>query len=146
MSSYFWKLELSFLASIVNYVTTLLAALYVIPHQQYIPPYFKKMYKWHPTIQTMSKHGCKINERMLQTTSLSTLVEKGGCIYIPQREKNHYYNNISLPWAPAFFLLDHLFCLSHYKTHWTMSMNNVDLTTSLLGTSNFIITMTFFSW
>ena len=28
--------------------------------------------------------------------------------------------------GPCVFLLEHLFCLSHHKTCWTMSMDNVD--------------------
>ena len=55
-----------------------------------------------------------------------------------------YYNNISLPWAPAFFLLEHLFCLSHRKTRWTMSLDNVGLKICLLGYSDSMVTLTFF--
>ena len=48
-----------------------------------------------------------------------------------------------LPWAFAFSTIAH-FCLSHDKTHWTMSMDNVDLKTCLLRTSNSMITLAFF--
>ena len=55
-----------------------------------------------------------------------------------------YYKNIYLPWALAFFLPEHLFCLSHRKTRWTMSMDSVSIKICLLGTLNFMITLTFF--
>jgi hypothetical protein len=29
--------------------------------------------------------------------------------------------------GPCLFLVDHLFCLSHYKTRWTMSVDYVSL-------------------
>ena len=59
--------------------------------------------------------------------------------------KNHY-NVISLPWALTFFLIKHLFCFSHRKTRWTMSVDNVGLKICLLGTLNFMVTLTFFPW
>ena len=59
--------------------------------------------------------------------------------------KSHY-KNISLPWAIAFFLLKHLFCLSHRKTHWIMSVDNVGLKICILGTSNSMVTLIFFPW
>ena len=34
-------------------------------------------------------------------------------------------------------------CLSHCKTHWTMLVNNVGLEICPLGTSNFMVTLTF---
>ena len=37
-------------------------------------------------------------------------------------------------------------CHSHNKTRWTMSVNNVGFKLCLLGTSNFMITLTFFPW
>ena len=40
-------------------------------------------------------------------------------------------------------LPEHLFCLSHRKTRWTMSMDNVGLETCLLGTSNSMATLIF---
>ena len=33
--------------------------------------------------------------------------------------------------GPCIFLLEHLFCLSHHKTHWTMSVDNVGPTADL---------------
>ena len=45
-----------------------------------------------------------------------------------------------------FFLLEHFFCLSHCKTHWTIPINNAGLKICLLGTSNSMVTMTFFPW
>jgi hypothetical protein len=45
----------------------------------------------------------------------------------------NYYNNISLPWALAFSLRKHLFCLSHCKTRWTMSVNNVGFEKMSIG-------------
>ena len=42
MSPYSWELELLFLTCIVDFVTTILATFYVLPHQQYIPLYFGK--------------------------------------------------------------------------------------------------------
>jgi hypothetical protein len=47
---------------------------------------------------------------------------------------------------PCLFLLDHLFCLSHRKTHWTMSVDYVGLQICLLGTSTSMVTLTFFLW
>ena len=38
--------------------------------------------------------------------------------------------------GPHPFLPDHLFCLSHHKTLWTMSMDYVGLKIGPLGTSN----------
>ena len=29
--------------------------------------------------------------------------------------------------GPCLFLLEHLFCLSHPKTRWTMLVDNIDL-------------------
>ena len=46
---------------------------------------------------------------------------------------------------PCTFLLEHLFYLSHRKTRWTMSINNVGLKICLLRTSNSMVTLTFFS-
>jgi hypothetical protein len=40
--------------------------------------------------------------------------------------KNHY-DNITLLLAFVFFLLEHLFSISHRQTHWTMSVDNVAL-------------------
>jgi hypothetical protein len=41
------------------------------------------------------------------------------------------------------FLLGHLFCLSHRKTRWTMSVDYVGLKICLLGTLNSMVTLTF---
>ena len=46
--------------------------------------------------------------------------------------------------GPCFSLVEHLFCLSHCKTYWTMSVDNVSLKICLLGTSNSMIPLTFF--
>ena len=35
--------------------------------------------------------------------------------------------------GPYLCLLEHLFCLSHHKTNWTMSLYNVSLITCHLG-------------
>ena len=40
---------------------------------------------------------------------------------------NFHYNIISLPWPLPIFLPERLFCLSHRKIHWTVSMDNVGL-------------------
>ena len=51
--------------------------------------------------------------------------------------------------GPHHFLPDHLFCLSHRKTRWTISTDYVGLKLCLLGTSTFMVTLTFFpklSW
>ena len=42
------------------------------------------------------------------------------------------------------FSSDHLFCLSHRKMHWTMSVDNVGPKICLLGTSNSMVTLTIF--
>ena len=39
-----------------------------------------------------------------------------------------------------FFQPEHLYCLSHRQTHWTIWMNNVGLQICLLETLNFILT------
>ena len=46
--------------------------------------------------------------------------------------------------VPCIFLPEHLFCLSHCNTRGTMSMDNVGLKTRLLGSSNSMVTLTFF--
>ena len=56
------------------------------------------------------------------------------------------YNNISLSCTLAFFYQSTLFSLSHCKTCWTMSMDNIGLKMRLLGTSNTMVTLTFFLW
>ena len=50
----------------------------------------------------------------------------------------------SLNFTITIFL--YIFCLSHRKTCWIMSMDNVGLKICLLGISNFMITLTFFPW
>ena len=56
------------------------------------------------------------------------------------------YNSICVSWALAFFLPEHFFCLSHCKTHWIMSVDNVGFKICLLGTSNVMVTLTYFPW
>jgi len=48
--------------------------------------------------------------------------------------------------GPCLFLLEHLFCLSHRKTYWIMSVDNVGLKICLLGTSNSMVTLSFPPW
>ena len=48
------------------------------------------------------------------------------------------------PWS--FFLSQLLFCLSHRKTRWTISVYKLGLKISLLGISYSTITLTFFPW
>ena len=86
---------------------------------------------------------------MKKKSSLTILLSSLAFIFSSPPQINpliFYYNNISLPWALAFFLPEHLSCLSHHQTRWTMSVDNVDLKICLLGTSNFMIALTFFSW
>lgn len=47
---------------------------------------------------------------------------------------------------PCFFLLEHFICVSHYKIHWTISVDNVGLRMCLLWTSNSKVTLTDFPW
>ena len=47
--------------------------------------------------------------------------------------------------GPCLFLQKHLFCIFHNKSHRTMSEDNVGLKICLLGTSNFMVALTFFS-
>ena len=47
--------------------------------------------------------------------------------------------------GPCLFLPERLFRLSHCKTHWTVSMDYIlGLTIYILGTSNFMLALTFF--
>ena len=48
--------------------------------------------------------------------------------------------------ATCLFLLEHPFCLSHRKIRWTMSMDNIGFKIRLLGSSNSMVTLTFFPW
>jgi len=59
--------------------------------------------------------------------------------------KKHCYNNISLPWAPTFFYKN-TFCLSHCKTRWTMSVDNVGLKTFFGGPLIPRLLWLFFPW
>ena len=40
----------------------------------------------------------------------------------------------------------HLFCFSHCKTRWTMSLDNASLQICLFETSNCMLTFTFYPW
>jgi len=70
-------------------------------------------------------HFWKKNKKSSLIILLSSLV----FIFFSQQKKslNFYFNNISLPWTLAFILLKHLFCFSHRKTYWIMSMDYVGL-------------------
>ena len=46
--------------------------------------------------------------------------------------------------VPCLFLHEQFFCFSHCITRWTMLVDNVGLETCLLGTSNSMVTLTFF--
>ena len=48
--------------------------------------------------------------------------------------------------GPYYFLPQHLFCLSHCKTHWTMLMDDLGLVICLWGILNSMVTLTFFPW
>ena len=48
--------------------------------------------------------------------------------------------------GPCLFLLEHLFCLSHRKTCWTMSMDNVGLKICLFGDLELHGHLSFFPW
>ena len=61
---------------------------------------------------------------------------------IIKKSLHHHFSAI----GPYLILPNHLFCLSHHKTHWAMSVNSVGLKICLLGTSNPMVTLTFFSW
>jgi hypothetical protein len=56
---------------------------------------------------------------------------------------------VSLSWSLTFavkveFAFENLFCLSHCKTYWTMTMGNVGVKVGLLGTSSSMVILTFF--
>ena len=55
-------------------------------------------------------------------------------------------NIISFAMGTCLFQLEHLFCLSHHKTCWSMSVDTISLKICLLETLNFMITLTFFPW
>ena len=46
--------------------------------------------------------------------------------------------------GPCLFPVEYIFCLPHRKTHWTMSVDNIELNICLLGISNVMVTLTFF--
>ena len=48
--------------------------------------------------------------------------------------------------GPLLFFLDHLFCLSQRKTHWTMAVDRVGLKKYILRTSTSVVTLPFFPW
>ena len=48
--------------------------------------------------------------------------------------------------GPCLFLSYHLFCFSHHKTRWTMSVDYAGIKICLLGTSTSMITLTLFLW
>jgi hypothetical protein len=58
-------------------------------------------------------------------------------------KKKPPFITISLCMGLCLFLPEHLFCFSHRKICWTMSVNNVGL--CLLGTLNSMVALTFFS-
>ena len=61
--------------------------------------------------------------------------------------KKHFIQKIIIIFlrhGPYLLLPEHLFCLSHHKTCWTMSMDNVGLKMCLLGTSYFMVTLTLY--
>ena len=51
--------------------------------------------------------------------------------------------SLSLCMIPWHLQRENLFCLSHCKTCWTMTMINVGLKIDLLGTSSSMVTLTF---
>ena len=77
------RLELLFIASIVNLMMTLLATLSMTPHQQYIPSCFEK--NWHNTTQITPnkdareiKECCKISKIVLNYNGqVSSIVRLG---------------------------------------------------------------------
>ena len=87
-------------------------------------------------------------KRTILNKKIKLIIFLSSLVFIFSSQKNisfkPYYNIISLPWALPF-LLEHLFCHSHRKTRWTMWVDNVDLEIYLLGTSNSMVTLTFFS-
>ena len=66
------------------------------------------------------------------------------CVRLNFPQKKHslkiYYTNISRPLP--FFLLEHLFWLSHRRTRWTVLVDNVGLKICRLGTSNSMVALT----
>ena len=68
---------------------------------------------------------------------------------LPKKEKKNHSKFIGrafLCHGPLpFSSRDHLFCLSHHKTRWTMLVDYVGLKICLLGTSTYMVTLTFIS-
>ena len=104
-----------------------------------------------PRIKKMNVlHFCNIcpSREILKKrrSSLTILLSSHVFVFLfPKKSLINHYNNISLP-CPCLFLPLHIFCLSHRKTRWTVSLDNVSLQICLLETSNFMITPTFISW
>ena len=65
---------------------------------------------------------------------------------LPQASIEFLFITTFLCRGPLLFLLEHLFCLSHRKTRWTMLVDNVGLKLCLLGTLNSMIILTFSPW
>ena len=64
-------------------------------------------------------------------------------LFFQKKSLKIYYSNI-LCHGPLVFFYHSTSFASHHKTHWTMSINNVGLKSCFFGTSNLMITMTFF--
>jgi hypothetical protein len=77
------------------------------------------------TFFTMCPHWAVLREKnRTLTILLSSLVFN---FFISWKKIIIYYNNIYLSWVFALFLIEHLFCLSHRKTRWTMLVDDVGL-------------------
>ena len=86
-------------------------------------------------------------KRKSLTILLSSLVIF--CLHLLFPKNNsliNYYEIISMtcPPLPSFFCV--LFCFSHRKTRWTMSLDNIGLKICLMGTLNSMVTLTFCPW
>jgi hypothetical protein len=64
----------------------------------------------------------------------------------PKKFHSKYVTTIFLCHGPLPFKPYHLFCVSHHKTRWTMSMDYVGLKICLMGTSTSMVTLTIFPW
>jgi hypothetical protein len=89
-----------------------------------------------------TKNGSLEKKEKSSTILLSFLVF---IVSLPPQKKNiknslHYHFSTM---GPCLFLPEHLFSLSHRKTRWTLSMDNVVLKKCLLETSNSTVTLTF---
>ena len=80
----------------------------------------------------------KIKSRL--TISLPSLVF---VIFFFTKLKKKVLCHRPLPFYFLLFLLEHLFCLSHRKICWTVSVDNVSLKIRILETSNSMTTLTF---